>query len=84
MDVIRRNGPIPEGRVGREKGRPLGERREERRQKRQQRETSTIKIRGPKKAIVRSQNGEAQGRMDWKRDGWPDAKSEGASAKSNQ
>ena len=31
MDVIRRNGPIPEGRVGREKGRSLGEKKEERR-----------------------------------------------------
>ena len=38
-------------------------------------------MRGPKKAIVRSQNGEAQGRVDWKRDGWPDAKFEGTSAK---
>ena len=36
MDVIRRNGPIPEGRVGREKGRPLGEKREERREKREE------------------------------------------------
>ena len=31
MDVIRRNGPIPEGRVGRERGRSLGEQKEERR-----------------------------------------------------
>ena len=38
-------------------------------------------MRGPKKAIVRSQNGEAQGRVDWKRNGWPDAKFEGTSAK---
>ena len=38
-------------------------------------------MRGPKKAIVRSQNGEAQGRVDWKRDGWPDEKFEGTSAK---
>ena len=38
-------------------------------------------MRGPKKAIVRSHNGEAQGRVDWKRDGWPDAKFEGTSAK---
>ena len=38
-------------------------------------------MRGAKKAIVRSQNGEAQGRVDWKRNGWPDAKFEGASAK---
>ena len=38
-------------------------------------------MRGPKKAIVRSQNGEAQGRVDWKRNGWPDAKFEVRSAK---
>ena len=38
-------------------------------------------MRGPKKAIVRSQNGEAQGQVDWKRNGWPDAKFEGTSAK---
>ena len=36
MDAIRCNGPIPEGRVGREKGRPLGEKREERREKREE------------------------------------------------
>ena len=30
MDATRCNGPIPEGRVGREKGRPLGEKKEER------------------------------------------------------
>ena len=47
----------------------------------EKRETNTIKMRGPKKAIVRSHNGEAQGRVDWKRDGWPDAKFEGTSAK---
>ena len=40
-----------------------------------------MKMRGPKKAIVRSQNGEAQSRVDWKRKGWPDAKFEGTSAK---
>ena len=42
-----------------------------------------------KKAMVRPQkggmaekrDGEAQGRVDWKRNGWPDAKFEGASAK---
>ena len=49
--------------------------------RREKRETNTIKMRGPLKAIVRSQNGEAQGRVDWKRDGWPDAKFEGTSAK---
>ena len=38
-------------------------------------------MRGPKKAIVRSQNGEAQGRVDWKRNGWPDANLEVRSAK---
>ena len=37
-------------------------------------------MRGPKKAIVRSQNGEAQDRVDWKRNGWPDAKIEVRSA----
>ena len=35
----------------------------------EKRETNTIKMRGPKKAIVRSHNGEAQDRVDWKRDG---------------
>ena len=50
-------------------------------EKREKRETNTIKMRGPKDAIVRSHNGEAQGRVDWKRDGWPDAKFEGTSAK---
>ena len=35
----------------------------------EKRKTSTMKMRGPKKAIVRVQNGEAQGRMDWKRNG---------------
>ena len=38
-------------------------------------------MRGLTKAIVRSHNGEAQGKVDWKRDGWPDAKFEGTSAK---
>ena len=52
------------------------ERREKREERSEERETSTIKMRGPKKAIVRSQNGEAQGRVDWKRNGWPDAKFE--------
>ena len=47
----------------------------------EKRETNTIKMRGPKKAIVRSHNGEAQGRVDWKRDGWPDAKFQETSAK---
>ena len=40
-----------------------------------------MKMRRPKKAIVRSQNGEAQDRVDWKRNGWHDAKIEGAGAK---
>ena len=57
------------------------ERREKRAERSEKRETNTIKMRGPKKAIVRSQNGEAQGRVDWKRNGWPDAKFEGTSAK---
>ena len=38
-------------------------------------------MRGPKKAIVRSQHGKAQGRVDWTRDGWPDAKFAVRSAK---
>ena len=38
MDVIGRNGSIPEGRDGREKGRPLGEKREERREKREEKD----------------------------------------------
>ena len=40
-------------------------------------------MRGPKKALVRSQKGEALGRVDWKRGRWPDAKLEVASAKSD-
>ena len=47
----------------------------------EKRETNTIKMRGPQKAIVRSQNGEAQGRVDWKRNGWPDARFEVTYAK---
>ena len=81
MSSSERRGKRAERDERREKGRPLGERREKRREKRQQRETSTIKIRWPKKAIVRSQNGEAQGRVDWKRDGLPDAKFEVTAAK---
>ena len=38
MDVIGSNGSIPEGRDGREKGRPLGEKREERREKREEKD----------------------------------------------
>ena len=54
MDVIGRNGSIPEGRDGREKGRPLGEKREERREKREERETSTITIIRSKDVIGRN------------------------------
>ena len=38
-------------------------------------------MRGPKKAIVRSQNGAAKGRGCWERSRWPDAKLEVGSAK---
>ena len=76
----KRDGSVPEGRDGEEKGRPL-ERGGKSAKRSEKRETNTIKMRGPQKAIVRSQNGEAQGRVDWKRDGWPDAKFEGTSAK---
>ena len=48
----------------------------------EKRETNTIKMRGPKKAIVRSQNGAAKGRGCWERSRWPDAKFEVRSAKS--
>ena len=40
-------------------------------------------MRGPQKAIVRFQNAEAEGRVDWKRNGWPAAKFEVTSAKSD-
>ena len=49
----------------------------------EKRETNTIKMRGPKKAIVRSQNGAAKGRGCWERSRWPDAKFEVRSAKSD-
>ena len=62
------NGSIPEWRDGTEKGRSLRGTREESREKREERrgksaersekrETSTIKMRGSKEAMVRSQNG---------------------------
>ena len=54
-----------------------GERREKSAERSEKRETSTIETTGLKEAMVRSQNGEAQGRVDWKRNGWPDAKFEG-------
>ena len=44
------------------------ETREERKKKREEK-TITINRRGLTKAIVRSHNGEAQDRVDWKRDG---------------
>ena len=47
----------------------------------EKRETNTIKMRGPKKAIVRSQNGAAKGRGCWERSRWPDAKLEVGGAK---
>ena len=31
--------------------------------------------------MAEQRDGEAQGRVDWKRNGWPDAKFEGTSAK---
>ena len=31
--------------------------------------------------MAEQRDGEAKGRVDWKRDGWPDAKFEGTSAK---
>ena len=40
-------------------------------------------MRGPQKAIVRFQNAEAEGRVDWKRNGWPAATYEVTSAKSD-
>ena len=46
--------------------------------------TKTINMRELTKAIDRSHNGEAQGRVDWKRDGWPEAKIEGKGSKSDQ
>ena len=44
------------------------ETREERKKKREEK-TITINMKGLTKAIVRSHNGEAQDRVDWKRDG---------------
>ena len=58
------------------------ETREERKKKREEK-TITINMKGLTKAIVRSHNGEAQGRVVWKRDGWPDEKFEGTGAKSD-
>ena len=73
--VRSQNGGMAQKMFGPYKGRGQSAERSEKIQ------TSTIKMGGPKDAIVRSQNGEAQGRVDWKRDGWPDAKFEGTSAK---
>ena len=47
---------------------------------------SKIEVRSAKcdlgdEQMAEQSDGEAQGRVDWKRDGWPDAKFEGASAK---
>jgi len=62
--VRSQKGGMVETRVGpQERGGKSAERSEKR-------ETSTMKMRGPKKEIVRVQNGEAQGRVDWKRNGW--------------
>ena len=72
---------VREGRDGAEKGRAQGERTEGAKRG-EKRETITIKMRGPKKAIVRSQNGAAKGRGCWERSRWPDAKFEVRSAKS--
>ena len=59
------------------------ERREKREESREKMAAPSMQsiFTGPKKARVRPQNGEAQGRVDWKRDGGPDAKIEGARAK---
>ena len=47
---------------------------------------SDIEVRSAKcdlrdEQMAEQRDGEAQGRVDWKRDGWPDAKFEGTSAK---
>ena len=70
-------------RIGPEEGRKKSAERSEKR------ETSTIEMTGLKEGMIRSQkdgmaekrDGEAQGEVNWKRNGWPDAKFEGASAK---
>ena len=38
-------------------------------------------LRSQKGGMAEKRDGEAQGRDDWRRDGWHDARSEGASAK---
>ena len=38
-------------------------------------------VRCQKDGMAEKRDGEAQGRVDWKREGWPDAKFEGKSAK---
>ena len=81
------------GRDGTGRVRSLRGQREESREKseerREKRETSTIEMTGLKEAMVRSQkggmaekrDGEAQGREDWKRNGWPVAQFEVRSVK---
>ena len=91
-------------RFGFYEGRGRREERRESAERSEKRETSTIKMRGSKDTMVRSQNKgrslgekreerrekreerdkhdyEAQGRVDWKQNGWPDAKFEVRSAK---
>ena len=38
-------------------------------------------VRSEGEQMAEQRDGEAQGRVDWKRNGWPDAKFEGTSAK---
>ena len=71
---------VPKGREGAEKSRTLEETRDERKEKREDREKGRAQKEERRKdnhnqherltkAIVRSHNGEAQDRVDWKRDG---------------
>ena len=70
---------IPEGRVDAEKSRTQEDTRDERKEKREEREKGRAQREARSeddhkqhekltKAIVRSHNGEAQGRVDWKRE----------------
>ena len=71
----------PETRRGTSAKRSEKTKKKERAQREARREDDHKQHEKLTKAIVRSHNGEAQGPVDWKRDGWPDAKFEGKSAK---
>ena len=65
----------------REKSAERSEKREERREKRKRSSFEQQQLTDRVCERPWARDGEAQGRVDWKRNGWPDAKFEGTSAK---